>query len=208
MTIAAANSLLKTLEEPAPNTTLILVTARLGALLPTLRSRCQLSAVRAPNMEQGMSWLATQSGAIDRKLLEFANGAPLRALALSQGQYATLARELDTDLATLFGGKLDVTHIAKRWSGDDLPDRLAHLDAWLCTKLRQGIIGIDDPITGTPLPSAAPQLNISRLYTCLDKTRALAVQLTRTALQRELALAALLIELMDAYAGRSPSQVA
>ncbi|MBF0186909.1 MAG: DNA polymerase III subunit delta' [Magnetococcales bacterium] len=36
----AANALLKTLEEPTPKTVLILVTERPGALLPTIRSRC------------------------------------------------------------------------------------------------------------------------------------------------------------------------
>lgn len=37
----AANALLKTLEEPPPGWTLVLVTARPEALLPTIRSRCQ-----------------------------------------------------------------------------------------------------------------------------------------------------------------------
>lgn len=38
----AQNALLKTLEEPPPETTLILVTANPAVLLPTTRSRCQL----------------------------------------------------------------------------------------------------------------------------------------------------------------------
>jgi len=38
---AAANTLLKTLEEPSGNTILILTTAHPDALLPTIRSRCQ-----------------------------------------------------------------------------------------------------------------------------------------------------------------------
>src|SRR5215471_3446855 len=48
MTTAAANSLLKTLEEPSPRTLLILLTSRPAALLPTVRSRCQHLAIRAP----------------------------------------------------------------------------------------------------------------------------------------------------------------
>jgi len=39
---AAQNALLKTLEEPPPSVTLVLVTASAGRLLPTIRSRCQL----------------------------------------------------------------------------------------------------------------------------------------------------------------------
>ncbi len=44
----ASNALLKTLEEPPPNSFLILVTDALRELLPTLRSRCRLIAVRPP----------------------------------------------------------------------------------------------------------------------------------------------------------------
>ena len=42
MGVEAQNALLKTLEEPPPETTLILESANPGALLPTTRSRCQL----------------------------------------------------------------------------------------------------------------------------------------------------------------------
>ncbi len=40
MNAAAANALLKTLEEPPPNSRLLLLTANEDALLPTIRSRC------------------------------------------------------------------------------------------------------------------------------------------------------------------------
>lgn len=42
MNANASNALLKTLEEPAPATHLILVTSRPETLLPTIRSRCQI----------------------------------------------------------------------------------------------------------------------------------------------------------------------
>ncbi len=42
MGVEAQNALLKTLEEPPPETTIILQSANPGALLPTTRSRCQL----------------------------------------------------------------------------------------------------------------------------------------------------------------------
>jgi DNA polymerase-3 subunit delta' len=42
----AANSLLKTLEEPPPNILIILLTARESALLPTIASRCQRVELR------------------------------------------------------------------------------------------------------------------------------------------------------------------
>ena len=42
MNVEAQNALLKTLEEPPPETTMILTTANPSALLPTTRSRCQI----------------------------------------------------------------------------------------------------------------------------------------------------------------------
>ncbi len=42
MNVAAANIFLKTLEEPTPSTTILMLTTRPYALLPTIRSRCLL----------------------------------------------------------------------------------------------------------------------------------------------------------------------
>jgi DNA polymerase III subunit delta' len=48
----AANRMLKTLEEPASFVHLILLTDRLGDVLPTIRSRCQLVRLEPPGPEQ------------------------------------------------------------------------------------------------------------------------------------------------------------
>jgi DNA polymerase-3 subunit delta' len=48
----AANRMLKTLEEPAPFVHLILLTDRLGEVMPTIRSRCQLVRFDATAQEQ------------------------------------------------------------------------------------------------------------------------------------------------------------
>ena len=46
MTIAAANALLKTLEEPTENSYIVLITDDLDSLLPTIVSRCALYVIR------------------------------------------------------------------------------------------------------------------------------------------------------------------
>ena len=46
MTIAAANALLKTLEEPSANSYIVLITDDLDSLLPTIVSRCSVYAIR------------------------------------------------------------------------------------------------------------------------------------------------------------------
>lgn len=48
MTVAAANALLKTLEEPSDNSLIILLTAELDSLLPTIISRCRVVSIRPP----------------------------------------------------------------------------------------------------------------------------------------------------------------
>ncbi|MFT4861358.1 MAG: DNA polymerase-3 subunit delta' [Pseudohongiellaceae bacterium] len=54
---AAANALLKTLEEPSQTTYLFLVTSLPGALSATIRSRCQRIKIDAPTAAAGKQWL-------------------------------------------------------------------------------------------------------------------------------------------------------
>ena len=58
----AANRMLKTLEEPASFVHLILLTDRLGEVLPTIRSRCQLVRFDAPALEEVASGI--ESGGV------------------------------------------------------------------------------------------------------------------------------------------------
>lgn len=54
LNLAAANALLKSLEEPPPNTFFLMVTSAPGRLLPTIRSRCRMLALHpldAPNLK-------------------------------------------------------------------------------------------------------------------------------------------------------------
>ena len=83
----AANALLKTLEEPPPNTHLILLTQQWGRLLPTIRSRSQRFRVETQN-EMALQWLA-QVG-IQTSELEFqlAGAAPIPLVAQRGSQQA------------------------------------------------------------------------------------------------------------------------
>jgi len=62
MRAEAANSLLKTLEEPSSRTILILVTSQPYSLLPTIRSRAQLIQFNAIPQEQIFEYLVRQTG--------------------------------------------------------------------------------------------------------------------------------------------------
>lgn len=56
----AQNAILKNLEEPPNNTLLMLVTHRLGALIPTIRSRAHVIGFDAPNLDIFTQLLARQ----------------------------------------------------------------------------------------------------------------------------------------------------
>ena len=87
---AAANALLKTLEEPPGDALLILVSDRPGSLLATLRSRCQGLSFGVPRHSEARAWVQQQapespSAELD-SALALAAGAPLLALeALREG---------------------------------------------------------------------------------------------------------------------------
>ena len=91
-----ANCLLKSLEEPAADTHLLLVSDAPARLLATVRSRCEQLRLRPPAPEQGLKWLATiVDGADTGAALELACGCPLAALDLLRdgglGQFERVA---------------------------------------------------------------------------------------------------------------------
>jgi DNA polymerase-3 subunit delta' len=63
MSEEAANALLKTLEEPPPQTILLLLTANEDALLPTIRSRCHRLLLRPTPKQQIMDKLVSEYSA-------------------------------------------------------------------------------------------------------------------------------------------------
>ncbi|QWE21529.1 DNA polymerase III subunit delta' [Polynucleobacter sp. AP-Kolm-20A-A1] len=53
----SANTLLKSLEEPPPNTIFLLLADRVDRVLPTIRSRCRLLTAPRPDRQLGLDWL-------------------------------------------------------------------------------------------------------------------------------------------------------
>jgi DNA polymerase-3 subunit delta' len=80
---AAANALLKTLEEPPPRTYLLLVSHRPGRLPATIVSRCRRLPVAMPDGAVASAWLAGQGVSGPERLLAQAGGAPLLAQTLA-----------------------------------------------------------------------------------------------------------------------------
>jgi DNA polymerase III subunit delta' len=61
-----ANTLLKTLEEPAGQTRFVLTTDAVHQLLPTIRSRCLSHAMVSPSAQEALTWLQAQGVPADQ----------------------------------------------------------------------------------------------------------------------------------------------
>ncbi len=117
LNLNAANSLLKLLEEPSPDSHLLLVSAQPTRLPATVRSRCAPVPFRPPARDQGLAWLTSQAlaPAQAQVLLDLAGGAPLRALALAQGDFLDRREQLLQDLEALAAGRAEPTACGARW---------------------------------------------------------------------------------------------
>ena len=81
---AAANALLKTLEEPMAGLVFILASEAPARILPTVRSRCVILALAAPSNEVARDWILSTTGLepnLGQRLLDAGGGAPLTAKA-------------------------------------------------------------------------------------------------------------------------------
>ena len=121
LTTNAANSLLKTLEEPPAATTLILVSERPGRLLATVRSRCQQWPVPAPSRAEATEWLTSRGAPEAAALLGVTGNAPLAAEALHEAGGSGLLETLTGQLAALATGRLDPVAAAAHWKRDQVP---------------------------------------------------------------------------------------
>ncbi len=96
---AAANALLKTLEEPPAHTVIVLVSDRPARLLATIRSRCRSLALPRPARDMALAWLRQEGVENPEVALASAGGAPLLARDLAQPEEAELRRRLLNELA-------------------------------------------------------------------------------------------------------------
>ncbi|MDH7943140.1 DNA polymerase III subunit delta' [Pseudohongiella sp. SYSU M77423] len=113
---AAANSLLKSLEEPPGKALFLLIADSGDSLLATIRSRCQNVALPSPTFSDTQAWLATMSAADSDTLASAAALAPRQPFAalrmLEEGVPAW--REILTDkLISLRNGEESVTEVAR-----------------------------------------------------------------------------------------------
>lgn len=109
MTDAASNSMLKLLEEPPPNTHLILISSMPHRLLPTIRSRCQAIAFMPLGTDDIVNHLSANTSLSKEKALRIAR--------LSGGSLG-LALTMDADFIDEVIERLQA--LVKKASGADI----------------------------------------------------------------------------------------
>ena len=200
MTAAAADALLKTLEEPSTDTYLLLVSHRPGRLPATIRSRCQVLTVPRPAPEVALRWLERVPDGPDTgvwgNLLALSDGSPFRALTLQSGNYNRKNIEFEDKFKLISSNSLDPQVVADEWlkEGIELPL------TWLTTRLRLAIRKRMAPEASNPITDLEPDhlhnawqdLTLTDLFEKLNAAETLLNQLGR-GINVDLALRVLLL---------------
>lgn len=139
MNVYAANALLKTLEEPAPNTIIILITDQNMRMPATIISRCQKIHFQKPSQDIAIEWLKSnvQENSNDAHLLlNLADGAPLKAKELIDNGFFELRQTLYQGLNLLSQRQADPLQLASELQEHDTITLLNLLLIWLQDILR------------------------------------------------------------------------
>lgn len=193
LTEAAANALLKTLEEPPEKTWFFLSCREPGRLLATLRSRCRLHHLAAPQEAWSLTWLSREVTASQEAMLaalRLSSGAPAAALALLQkdvwSQREALCRVVETALDSG-----DWLSVLPALNSDQAAERLHWLAALLLDslKLQQGATLLSNPDVWPLVNTLANRLSGTSLRAILHEVCQSREQLLSvTGLNRELVL--------------------
>ena len=142
LTEAAANALLKTLEEPPEGTYFVLGCREPSRLLPTLRSRCFYWHLATPEASLATQWIARQLQAEPLAIqtaLRLTEGTPLAALELLQPERWKQREMLCQQLAASWQQR-DLLSLLPQLNHDDAAERLHWLMSVLLdvVKYQQG----------------------------------------------------------------------
>jgi len=207
MNAAAANSLLKTLEEPDAHTTLLLLSEAPEQLPATIRSRCQRLEIAIPERQQALAWLQGNGCGDDASvLLSLARGAPLRALSFAASDVITQRANFFRTWCAVVQRKSDPVTAAEQWQKSSCEQLVGWMGAWTVDLIRlraaPGCGRIDNPDLRDGLQATAARLNLAALFRYLDLLNATRRQLGGQ-VNRQMVLEELLIRWSDAASTRN-----
>lgn len=195
MNANAANSLLKTLEEPTPQTVLILLSEAPGRLLPTVRSRCRALHVGPPPHTEAAAWLKAAANIDDpERYLRAANGAPLAAADLAAGEVLVAREQRLRELIAVHQGRMDPLKLAADWYTEQNTAVLQWWSQWLQMLIRYKLAQVSPAETeyAANLCEIAASADSRQLFELSDRIMA-TVSALNSGLNRQLAFEDLLI---------------
>ena len=193
---SAANALLKTLEEPADNRFLLLVSAAPQRLPATIRSRCQRIEFAMPDRDSALAWLQAQNHPAARaaEALEAAQGHPGLADAWLRAGHLALRDTTLKEWAGVARGISAPLGIAQQWMAEpELSALRLRFVADAAVALARGVAGAP-PVAGLTAPA-----DVDKLAAWFEQLNRLRLQLSAP-LKHELALAGLLADWRDLMA--------
>jgi DNA polymerase-3 subunit delta' len=200
LTEAAANALLKTLEEPPGNTWFLLSCREPGRLLATLRSRCRLHHLDAPQESWAVSWLqreVTTSQETALTALRLCGGAPAAALALLQPALWAQREQLCQAIGQA-GENRDWLSLLANLNHDQVTNRLQWLASLLldALKVQQGATLVSNVDVWPLVTQLAQRHSGAWLRAVLhDVCQCREQMISVTGLNRELVLTDLLLQI-------------
>lgn len=208
LTIAAANALLKTLEEPSDDTYLFLLSHQPQRLPATIRSRCQRLDIAAPPAETQRAWLGGIEPRRFAALWHASGGAPLAMAELLSDDSLNKTNDIADKLGLISNDEADVQSLAAAWAkADSVELVLASLTRLLHREIRARLVpvgstSITDPAADV-LHNAWAKLTLRQLFALYERAEQLLTQLGG-GINMELALQALLVGFQaDRDRGRS-----
>ncbi len=172
MNQAAANSLLKTLEEPVSGTIMILISANPSRLPATIRSRCRMITIPVPAAEIATAWLESVIPDTNTEaLLQSVAGAPLKAVRMASQDRQELFQETLGDFLDVVSLKKDPVGTAGNWMKHDIKEILRWMCGWVVDMLRLQQVAappaLINPDQKQRLMQASRATNTKRLYETL-----------------------------------------
>ncbi len=166
MNSAAANALLKTLEEPSSQTLLILLADAPWMLPQTIRSRCQRIEFQLPSASVAMAWLQEQGVADPEHALAAAGGNPGLARDWSAQGALDRRKGVRKDLAALAAGRGEPMEVVRRWLDDEPAQRLWFAAQAVADELKARGTG-----AAAPLASGLDAEALADWYAAVNRTR-------------------------------------
>lgn len=175
MTLEAANSFLKLLEEPPAGVVMLLLSSSPGQLLPTLKSRCVKLSFPIPAFALTQAWVETETGKDAALAVSLGRGVPLLSRAINQGESLqhNNRQSLVSDLLQLLNGQLSIIQVSDKWAKIPLPLITATIISCLADIIRVKLDVCDEQLINKDVTQAlktmSRQFEIQDLFQLRDQ---------------------------------------